>query len=800
MCLTGAATKAEQSPLAQTEMSQLPSGEVAGTDNAEYVVSVRRGPYGVAHINAENFGSLGYGEGFAAAEDHVCTISQALMQTRGQSARYLGAGKDNANIANDALMQALDIDAQARAAFTAQDGEIQRWLEGFSAGYNRYLRENRGQRNSSWCSGADWLVETTPLDFMSRIVSLALSLPRISQAIAAARPPQADDTASRITLSPDNALAALDGVAMHGMGSNGWALGRERSENGRGVLLANPHYPWYGPLRFWEKHLTIPGRLDVYGVGTLGLPGVAIGFNRNLGWTHTVSASQRLVFYRLTLDANNPLRYRVDNEWRDIDARTVKVPVRNANGSLNERSHTVYFSHHGPLLAMPNMGWGDRLAYAVRDANAGNYALLGQWKAMGAAADMDAFIDAHREFNAMPWVNTIAADDDGRAVYLDNSNVGNLSKDAQQRWRASLKEDRLAAGLYADRGYILLDGSSTANDWVNAGNSPNPGTVPFDEKPFLERKDYVFNSNDSYWLSNPAQPLSGYSILYGSTDTARSVRSRMNIRMLDNEYQDAGADGRFSIHELQSALFANRGLTAELLLPALVESCRQAGSALASACDVLADYDGTLNLDSPGAVLFREWLTRYAYDETLAAGALFKNDFDPQMPVSTPNALSDSDRAVDELRKAIAVLEAAGLELDASMREAQFAWRNGDAIPVHGGNRAEGVANLQTSGNPAASPIAGVSPKAVADSRYLTDAGYPIMHGSSFILTLGFNDEGPVAEALLSYSQSGNPNAKHFRDQTDLYARKQWRKVAFSADDVRTATRTIRVLRSSDER
>ena len=42
---------------------------------------------------------------------------------------------------------------------------------------------------------------------------------------------------------------------------------------------------WTGAQRFWEKHLTVPGDLDIYGVGTLGGPGVGLGFNRDVAWT-----------------------------------------------------------------------------------------------------------------------------------------------------------------------------------------------------------------------------------------------------------------------------------------------------------------------------------------------------------------------------------------------------------------------------------------------------------------------------------------------------------------------------------
>ena len=51
-----------------------------------------------------------------------------------------------------------------------------------------------------------------------------------------------------------------------GRGSNAYGLGREATDGGRGMLLGNPHYPWTGN-RFYRMHFTIPGKLNVVGVG-----------------------------------------------------------------------------------------------------------------------------------------------------------------------------------------------------------------------------------------------------------------------------------------------------------------------------------------------------------------------------------------------------------------------------------------------------------------------------------------------------------------------------------------------------
>src|SRR3546814_16208325 len=66
----------------------------------------------------------------------------------------------------------------------------------------------------------------------------------------------------------------------HGIGSNAVALGKTATANGRGLLLGNPHYPWHGILRFYQMHLTIPGKMDVMGVSLPGVPAVAIGFTK----------------------------------------------------------------------------------------------------------------------------------------------------------------------------------------------------------------------------------------------------------------------------------------------------------------------------------------------------------------------------------------------------------------------------------------------------------------------------------------------------------------------------------------
>ena len=215
---------------------------------------------------------------------------------------------------------------------------------------------------------------------------------------------------------------------------------------------------------------------------------------------------------------------------------------------------------------------------------------------------------------------------------------------------------------------------------------------------------------------------------------------------------------------------------------------------------MLANWDRRFNLDARGAVLFREWLTRYHYNETYLGRELFDVPFNPAKPLTTPFGLKNPDRALDKLAEAATLMVEAGVPLDTPLGEHQRGYRMNEIFPIHGGNRREGVANLQVSAtrysNPTETPIYTGSDTFVADSESLSETGYNVVHGSSFIMTLAYTDEGPEAQAILSYSQSGNPYSDYFSDQTALYRDKMWRDILFSPQDVSRDAISVKTITS----
>ena len=100
-----------------------------------YEATVRRTTHGVAHVLADDYGSAGFGLGYAFAEDHLCTLADQVIKVRSQRARYLGPGALSANINSDFAHLALDVmgTADAMLASTADVDALAERLADFVA-------------------------------------------------------------------------------------------------------------------------------------------------------------------------------------------------------------------------------------------------------------------------------------------------------------------------------------------------------------------------------------------------------------------------------------------------------------------------------------------------------------------------------------------------------------------------------------------------------------------------------------------------------------------------------------------
>ncbi|WP_455925915.1 bifunctional acylase PvdQ [Pseudomonas putida] len=705
---------------------------------------------GVPHIQARDEHGLGYGIGYAYARDNLCLLADEVLTVNGQRSQLLGraghssVGQDN--LTSDIFYKWLNGDEPVQAFWRAQPAAMQQRIEGYVAGFNGYLAQTPAAARPELCRNAGWVRPLVKEDVvrLTRRLLVEGGVGRFAAALVAAQPP-AGQPAQAASGATAQALAQLQAFAAT-RGSNAVAVGGARTENGKGLLLANPHFPWSGGLRFYQLHLTLPGQLDVMGAALPGLPVVNIGFNQHVAWSHTVDQSSHFTLHHLQLDPKDARRYLVDGHSEPLRERQVQVKVREADGRLVTVSHPVYESRFGPVVVMPGlMPWDTRQAYALQDANLGNDRVLVQWDAMdkaGSVAQLQQAIAAHQ---GIPWVNTLAVDDQGQALYINGSVVPHVP----------LPElAKCADPALVKAGLPGLDGSRSACNWQVDDGAQQAGIVAARHLPQFQGRDVLQNSNDSAWMTQPATPLVGYSPLVSRSDRVLGLRARFALSQLQQL-------GRQPVTPafLEGLVKGNKVYLADLVLEDVRDYCKgHADVAIAPACRALGDWDGRAQVNSGLAVVyFQQAIMALDYSTD------WRVPFAAQDPVHTPRGVAWKRADVAQrLHKGLAEASArlAGVPADTRWGQLHTVARGAQRIALPGGDGKLGAYDAMT---------------AQSDGVHFDVTG-----GSSYIQLVGFDANGPVASGLLAMSQSSDPASAHFKDQTQLFGAQQWRPLPFT--------------------
>lgn len=115
----------------------------AGQATAE----IRRTSFGVPHIRAQDERGLGYGIGYAYAQDNLCLLANEIVTVNGQRSRFFGPQQvtveQRENRASDLFFAWLNTPQAVSGFWQAQTPQVQQLMEGYVAGYNRALAERR---------------------------------------------------------------------------------------------------------------------------------------------------------------------------------------------------------------------------------------------------------------------------------------------------------------------------------------------------------------------------------------------------------------------------------------------------------------------------------------------------------------------------------------------------------------------------------------------------------------------------------------------------------------------------------
>ncbi|MGH7720061.1 MAG: penicillin acylase family protein, partial [Gemmatimonadaceae bacterium] len=392
-----------------------------------------------------------------------------------------------------------------------------------------------------------------------------------------------------------------------------WAVAPSRSRSGHALLAGDPHLALSLPSIWYEAHLVVPGRLDVYGVTIPGAPQIVIGFNRDIAWTFTNTESDVLDYYAETVDDSaSPSRYRLDGEWRPLERR---IEVYRAKNGTAIATDTTYFTHRGPMVREGNAGW-----------------LSLRWTAHDPWADNSVFNVAARAASAAEFLAAMAPYVGPAQNMLVADRGGNIAIRSTGRFPIRPGDGR---------GDLVRDGSTRASDWQ--------AFWP------LERYPFALNPDRGYLASANQQPVDPrVNPLYLGADWFSPWRALRINQLLR-------ADSAVTVDAMRRYQTDPGSPRADAFVPVFLEAARKATAAgdqaAAEGARLLAQWDRRYTRENERAVLFemameelnaRTWdeLHPRALSDTLGAlGALGAGD---ALTVS-PSALSPANATLLEL-------------------------------------------------------------------------------------------------------------------------------------------------------
>ena len=640
--------------------------------------------WGVPHISAKDTKSLFYAFGWAQAESHGDLLLRLYGESRGRAAEYWGQD----NYEADKWVRLMGVPARARQWYEAQPPEFRGYLDAFAEGINDYARQHGDRLKDE----VKVVLPVTPVDVLAhtqRVINFTF------------------------VSNQQSVMAALTRAG--GTGSNGWAIGPAHSADGRALLLANPHLPWFDLFLFYEAQLTAPG-INAYGASLVGFPVLGIAFNDNLGWTHTVNTLDGEDLYQLKLADGG---YRFDGRVRPFETERQTLKVKQADGTVRDEQLLIKRSVHGPVVAETK----DQ-AVALRVVGLDQPGTLREWWDMARARNLPEFEAALGRLQ-LPFFNVIYADRAGHIMYLFNGLVPKHASGDWQYWSG------------------IVPGDTSATLWTS--------TLSYRELPKVidPPAGWVQNTNDPPWTATFPLALDPAKFPPYVAPHFMSFRSQRSVRMLE-------ADNRISFEEMIQAKHSTRSELADRLLDDLIRAARADGDESArQAAAVLEKWDRNTDADSRGAVLFTLWAQEMKLFEGEPPPGLFLKPWDEKNPVQTPAGLGAPQAAVAALKAAAAKMQAGFGTLDVPWGELARLRLGKADLPGNGGFDALGIFR-----------VVGYTPT--------PDGHYRAVGGDSFVAAVEFST--PVrARVLLSYGNSSQTGSPHRGDQLALFARKELR-------------------------
>lgn len=652
--------------------------------------------YGVPHIFAKDEAALFFGFGWAQARSHGDMLLRLYGQARGRAAEYWG----EAFLESDVWVRTNGVPARADLWLAAQPAHIKAYIDAFAAGINAYAAQHPDSIGAVWKQ----VLPVTASDVLAH-------QQRVLNYTFIANPALVAGARRQLQQTP---------------GSNAWAIAPSRSANRTAMLLANPHLPW-GDLFTWYEAQMSMADFNAYGATLVGLPMLAIAFNDDLGWTHTVNTIDGVDLYDLKTQGTG---YMLDGALQQFDVQNQTIRVRKADGTMTEQPLVVRSSVHGPVVAER-----EGRAIALRVAGLDAPHLIEQYFDMMRAKNRTQFEAALSRLQ-MPMFTVMYADREGSIMHVFNGAVPVRTRGDWAYWQG------------------IVPGDSSSTLWTR--------THTYNELPRVLNPEsgWLQNANDPPWsttLPFPLEPMRYPANM--APQRTMSFRAQRSARMLSE-------DTRITFDEMVTNKHSTRMEAADHIVQDVIAAARTAGDSTArAAADVLERWDRHADASSRGAVLFTTFL-RNMQRQRWASGSPYDIPWTQRAPLATPDGLSDPRFAVQILSQTAQSVHALYGNIDVAWGDVYRLRRDSVDLPANGGPGEAGIFRVVDF-----DPIRGDSTRFAASS------------GDSYVAAIEFST--PVrAQTLLTYGNASQPGSPHRTDQLGLFARKQLRTAWLTRVDI----------------
>ena len=690
-------------------------------------ITIIRDQWGVPHVYGRTDADAVFGLVYAQAEDDFNRVETNYINAMGRLAEVEGEGE----LWRDLRMKLFIDPADLRAKYAASPVWLRRLMDGWADGLNYYLATHPEVKPRLLTRFEPWMALSFTEGSIGGDIE-SISLRGLEQLYGAgARPGSGVTPAGR----PGGDGAGDDGPANpEPGGSNGFAIAPGRTASGHAMLLINPHTSFYFRP---EVHVVSQEGLNAYGAVTWGQFFVYQGFNERAGWMHTSGGGDVIDEYLETVvERGGKYFYKHGTEERPVVAKQITLPYRAADGRMQRRVVTAYFTHHGPIVRSADGKW-----VAVRLMQEPIKAL--QQSYLRTKATSYAQFAEVMKLRTNSSNNTVFADADGTIAY----------------WHGNFVPRRDPAIDFTRP----VDGSDPRTDW--RGLHETTETIALRNP----KTGWIQNTNNWPWTAAGAE----------SPDSTRFPR-----------YMNAQGENARGVHALQ-VLDTLQGVTLDRLIAAAYDTHLPAFEATVPA--IVKAYDALPAGDALRASLaaqvdtLRRWNLRFSAASVPTSLAIFwGEDF---MARHAATARARGMGALDYAAKGAAApellesLARASAKLERDFGDWRTPWGE-----INRFQRLDGAIDQKY--DDAKPSLAVAFPSATWGSlasfgqtgQRTTKRIYG-NRGNSFVAVVEF---GPrvKAKSVLAGGVNGDPSSPHFMDQAAMYARGEFKDVLFHKEDV----------------